>query len=179
MFCCRSFRRRVHRLNPEEHVMKPATRVVLSAWFLVCASAVCAQDYPSRLVTIIVPYPAGGPTDQIARELAAQFSAKLGQNFVVENVSGGGTTIATGRVARATPDGYTLLLHNLQISANVALYPRLPYDTEKQLTPVAFINRNPLVLIGRKSLAPNTLGELLAYMKSTSASMAHPGSGST
>jgi len=146
--------------------------------FLACCAAL-AQDYPTRTVTIIVPYPAGGPTDQLARQIAPKFSEKLGQSFIVENVSGGGTTIGTGRVARAAPDGYTLLLHNLQISANVALYPKLPYDTEKQLTPVAFINRNPLVLIGRKSLAPNTLGELIAYLKGTSASMAHPGSGST
>ena len=87
------------------------------------ASPASAQDYPSRTVTIIVPYPAGGPTDQLARVLAPKFSEKLGQNFIVENVSGGATTIATGRVARAAPDGYTVLLHNLQISANVALQP--------------------------------------------------------
>ena len=111
--------------------------------------------------------------------LAPKFSEKLGQNFIVENVSGGGTTIATGRVARAAPDGHTLLLHNLQISANVALYPRLNFDTEKDLAPVAFINQNPLVLVGRKSLAPNTLGELLALMKTTQVKMAHPGTGST
>jgi tripartite-type tricarboxylate transporter receptor subunit TctC len=138
-----------------------------------------AQDYPSRVVTIIVPYPAGGPTDQLARQLAPKFSEKLGQSFIVENVSGGATTIATGRVARATPDGHTLLLHNLQISANVALHPSLPFDTEKDLTPIAFINHNPLVLVGRKSLAPNTLGELIAWMKTTPAKMAHPGTGST
>src|SRR5271165_5360151 len=140
-------------------------RVTLAVLFVVGVSNVCAQDYPSRLVTIIVPYPAGGPTDQIARELAARFSEKLNQNFVVENVSGGGTTIATGRVARATPDGYTLLLHNLQISANVALYPNPGFDTERDLAPVGFINQNPLVLTGRKSLAPNTLDELIALMK--------------
>ena len=77
------------------------------------------------------------------------------------------------------PDGHTLLLHNLQISANVALHPSLPFDTEKDLTPVAFINHNPLVLAGRKSLAANTLGELIAWMRTTPAKMAHPGTGST
>jgi tripartite-type tricarboxylate transporter receptor subunit TctC len=159
--------------------MKHATRLLLAAFLAAAGSAAGAQDYPNRLVTIIVPYPAGGPTDQIARELAAQFSAKLGQNFVVENVSGGDTTIATGRVARATPDGYTLLLHNLQISANVALYPKLGFDTEKDLAPVGFINQNPLVLVGRKSLAPNTLSELIALMKREPLKMAHPGTGST
>src|SRR5439155_15635071 len=79
-----------------------------------------AQNYPARPVTLIVPYPAGGPTDQLARQIAPRFSAKFGQNFIVENVSGGGTNIAGQRVARAAPDGHTLLLHNLQISANVA-----------------------------------------------------------
>ncbi len=138
-----------------------------------------AQQYPSRVVTLIVPYPAGGPIDQLARVLAPALSDKLGQNFIVENVSGGGTTIATARVARATPDGHTLLLHNLQISANVALYNDLTFDTDKDLAPVTFINNNPLVLVGRKTLAPDTLAELIAYMKTTPMKMAHPGTGST
>jgi tripartite-type tricarboxylate transporter receptor subunit TctC len=143
------------------------------------ATAAQAQDYPTKLITLIVPYPAGGPTDQLARVLAPKLSEKFGQNVIIENVSGGGTTIATGRVARGNPDGYTLLLHNLQISANVSLFPKLNFDTEKDLTPVIFINNNPLVLIGRKSLEPNTLPELVAWMKSTPAKMAHPGTGST
>jgi tripartite-type tricarboxylate transporter receptor subunit TctC len=160
--------------------MSCLTRLLLAGFAVLgLAFAASAQDYPGRTVTIIVPYPAGGPTDQLARVLAPKFSEKLGQNFIVENVSGGGTTIATGRVARASPDGHTLLLHNLQISANVALYPRLPFDTEKDLAAVAFINRNPLVLVGRKTLAPSTLGELVAHMKTTPVKMAHPGTGST
>ena len=150
-------------------------RLLLALWCVVAF----AQDYPAKNVTIIVPYPAGGPTDQLARLLAPRFAEKLGKNFIVENVSGGGTTIGTGRVARAAPDGHTLLLHNLQISANVALYPKLQYDTERDLAAIAFINRNPLVLVGRKSLAPVTLGELIAYMRANSFSMAHPGSGSS
>jgi len=138
-----------------------------------------AQPFPSRPINLIVPYPAGGPTDQLARQIGPKLGEKLGQSFIIENVSGGGTNIAGQRVARATPDGYTLLLHNLQISANVALYPSLPFDTEKDLTPIAFINRNPLVLTGRKSLAAISLPELAAWMKTTPAKMAHPGTGST
>ena len=138
-----------------------------------------AQEYPTKNVTIIVPYPAGGPTDQLARLLAPRFAEKLGHSFIVENVSGGGTTIGTGRVARAAPDGHTLLLHNLQIAANVALYPQLPYDTERDLAAVAYVNRNPLVLVGRKALGPATLAELIAHMKRTTVTMAHPGSGSS
>lgn len=138
-----------------------------------------AQDYPNRNVTIIVPYPAGGPTDQVARVLAQALSDKLKQNFIVEDLSGGGTTIATNRVAKAPPDGYTLLIHNLQISANVGLYKNLPFDTEKDLVPVIFINNNPLVLVGRKTLEANTLTELLELMKQATLKVATPGVGAT
>jgi tripartite-type tricarboxylate transporter receptor subunit TctC len=145
----------------------------------VVAAPVPAQQNPSRNVTIIVPYPAGGPTDQVARQLAQALSDRLKQNFIVEDISGGGTTIATGRVAHAAPDGYTLLVHNLQISANVALYKNLTFDTEKDLTPVMFINNNPLVLVGRKTLEPNSFTELLALMKKQTLKAATPGVGAT
>jgi len=148
---------------------------------LLAISTVCAaQDYPAKAVTVIVPFPAGGPTDQVARVLAAKFSEQLGEPFVVENVSGGNTIIATSRLARAAPDGYTLLVHNLQITANPGLYgAKLPYDTEREIVPVGFINHNPLVLVGRKALAPNTLSELVAYMGKNSLNFAHPGAGTT
>lgn len=160
--------------------MKRAAAIVLAivALFILAAPG-WAQTYPSRNVTIIVPYPAGGPTDQVARVLAQALSDKLKQNFIVENVSGGSTTIATGRVAHAVPDGYTLLLHNLQISANVALYKNVNYDTEKDLVPIIFINNNPLVLVGRKTLEPNTLTELLDLMKKRTLKAATPGVGAT
>jgi tripartite-type tricarboxylate transporter receptor subunit TctC len=155
-------------------------RAVLILLLATVAAAASAQEYPAKAVTVIVPFPAGGPTDQVARVLAAKFTEKLGQPFVVENVSGGNTIIATGRLARATPDGHTLLVHNLQISANVGLYAgKLPYDTERDIVPVGFINHNPLVLVGRKALAPNTLPELIAYMRKSSLNFAHPGVGTT
>ena len=141
-----------------------------------------AQDnpsYPSRVVTLVVPYPAGGPTDQLARQLAPRFAEKLGHSVIVENVSGGATTIATGKVARAAPDGHTLLVHNLQIAANVSLHASLPFDTEKDLAAIAFINHNPLVLVGRRSLPADTLADLIAWMRTTRPRMSHPGTGST
>jgi putative tricarboxylic transport membrane protein len=138
-----------------------------------------AQSYPSRPVTIVVPYPAGGPTDLVARQLAPKFSAKFGQNFVIENVSGGGTNIAGQRVARAAPDGHTLYIANLQFSANVSLYKTLPFDTEKDFAPIGMINNNPLVLTARKSLSATTQAEFAAWMKANKARMAHPGTGST
>ena len=155
--------------------------LVILALTIIAASPAQAQSYPTRPVTIIVPYPPGGPTDQVARQIAPKLSAKFGQNFLVENVSGGGTNIAGQRVANAAPDGHTLMIHNLQVSANVSLYKTLPFDTEKDFAPIAMINSNPLVLVGRKTLEANTLPELVAWMKSASppAKMAHPGTGST
>src|SRR6266852_7848725 len=113
------------------------TRHVLAISLAAGLAALCsvatahAQSYPTRPVTVIVPYPAGGPTDQVTRQIAPKMGNKLGQNFVVENVSGGGTNIAGQRVARAAPDGYTLFVHNLQISANVAFFLTFPSTTEK------------------------------------------------
>lgn len=158
--------------------MRSAAAAVFLA-LLATPLPVAAQQYPDHTITIIVPYPAGGPTDQLARTLAPALSDKLGQNVIVENISGGGTTIATARVVRAAPDGYTLLLHNLQISANVSLYANLPFDTEKDLAPIIFINHNPLVLIGRSTLEAGSLTELLALMKTRRLTAATPGIGAT
>ena len=138
-----------------------------------------AQPYPGRTVTIVCPYPAGGPTDQTARVIADFLSRKFNQSFIVENITGGGTTVATNRVTKASPDGYTLLLHNLQISANATLYKNVPFDTEKDLTGIMLINNDPLVLAGRKDLPPNTLSELLAFMKKERLKAALPGYGAT
>ena len=138
-----------------------------------------AQEYPSRSVTIIVPYPAGGPTDETARMVAQSLSIQLKQSFIVEDIGGGGAIIGSEKVARAAPDGYTLLVHNLQIAANVSLYENLPFDTVKTFTPVMLINRNPLVLVGRESLEPSTLRDLVALMKQQTLKAAIPGYGTT
>lgn len=143
------------------------------------AAQAAAQQYPARTITIVVPYPAGGPTDTTAREIARGLSDRLKQNVIVENVTGGGTIIATNKVARADPDGYTLLLHNLQISANATLYKNLPFDTEKDLTTVMLVNKNPLVLLGRNTLKANDFKGLLALMKKQTLKAAIPGYGAT
>ena len=142
-------------------------------------STAAAQQYPSRNVTIIVPYPAGGPTDETARMVAQSLSTQLKQSFVVEDIGGGGAIIGSEKVARAAPNGYTLLVHNLQIAANVSLYENLPFDTVKAFAPVMLINRNPLVLVGRKTLEPSTLGDLVALMKRQTLKAAIAGYGTT
>jgi tripartite-type tricarboxylate transporter receptor subunit TctC len=154
-------------------------RALLAALLAALSVPAAAQTYPTRPVTIIVPYPAGGPTDLTARQIAPKLAAKFGQNFIIENVSGGGTNIAGQRVARATPDGHTLYIPNLQFSANVSLYKTLPFNTEKDFVPIGMINNNPLVLTARKSLPANNQAEWAAWMKTTKARMAHPGTGST
>lgn len=138
-----------------------------------------AETYPSRTVTIIVPYPAGGPADESARALAQLLSDKLKQSFIVENVAGGNTIVGMEKVARSAADGTTLLFANLQISANVTLYNNLPFDTVKDFVPVMLVNRNPLILAGRTTLAPKTLSDLVALMKQQRLKAAIPGYGAT
>jgi tripartite-type tricarboxylate transporter receptor subunit TctC len=158
-------------------------RVITAAAAALCLSALsvtaAAQNYPSRNVTIVVPYPAGGPTDETARMVAQSLSTELKQSFIVEDVSGGGAIIGSEKVARATPDGYTLLVHNLQIAANVSLYKNLPFDTVKAFAPIMLINRNPLVLVGRNTLEPTTLRDLVALMEQQRLKAAIPGYGTT
>jgi tripartite-type tricarboxylate transporter receptor subunit TctC len=159
-------------------MMKRALAAVAILAFA-AVTPVAAETYPDRTVTIVVPFPAGGPTDELARLAAHGLETRLKGNFIVQNISGGGANIGSNHVAHAAGDGYTLLLHNLAISANVTLYKDLPFDTEKDLRPVMFINRNPLVLVGRESLPPSNLTELVAWMKANHAKFAIPGYGTT
>jgi len=160
-------------------IKRVVTIALAAVGLLAVAAPVLAQKYPDHTVTIIVPYPAGGPTDETARVIANFLSKKLGQNFIVENVTGGSTIIATNKLAKATPDGYTLLVRNLQITANVTLFKSLPFDTWKEIVPVGLINRNPLVLVGRPGLAPKNLKELIALMQQERLKEALPGFGTT
>jgi len=112
-----------------------------------------------------VPYVAGGPTDAAARIVGEHMAATLGQHVLIENVSGGSGNIATARVARASPDGHTLLLHQLAIAANVSLFPKAPFDVEKDLTAIGLVNTSPMMIVGRNTLAANRAGELAAWMK--------------
>jgi tripartite-type tricarboxylate transporter receptor subunit TctC len=153
------------------------------ALLLMCAAAAktaaFAQDYPRKPVTIIVPFAPGGGTDVVARAMAPAFGAKLGQTIVIENVSGAAGNIAAARVARATPDGYTLIMHNLAFALNPGLYARLPYDPEKDFSPIAMINHTANVYVARKTLPVNTVAELATWMKANTARLGHPGVGST
>jgi tripartite-type tricarboxylate transporter receptor subunit TctC len=126
---------------------------------------VSAQDFPTRPITIIVPAAAGGPTDTISRVTAQGMSKILGQQITIENAGGAGGTIGTGRVVRAEPDGYTLLIYHVGLSTAATLYRRLPYDTKSAFAAIGLVTDAPMTIIGRSDLEPNSLKELIAYLK--------------
>ena len=143
------------------------------------ASAASAQTYPNRPVTLVVPFAAGGATDAIARILVDPLSHDLGQQIVVETVGGAGGMIGSARVARAAPDGYTILLHQVGLAAGMTLYPNPSFDAEKDLTGIGIVNTSASTITGRKTLSPNTMSELVRWMKEPgrNAKVAHAGVG--
>jgi tripartite-type tricarboxylate transporter receptor subunit TctC len=128
-------------------------------------SAVAQTDYPSQPITMIVPFAAGGPTDTVARLIAEPMTRTLGQQVVVENVAGAGGTLAAGREAKADPDGYTLLVHHIGLASSPGLYRKLPYDPATAFEPVGLITDVPMTIVGKADLPPNSIGELLDYIR--------------
>jgi tripartite-type tricarboxylate transporter receptor subunit TctC len=125
-----------------------------------------AQDYPSRNITLIVPYPPGGGVDAMARIVAEKLTAALGQNVTVDNRGGGGGNIGTRAVAKAAPDGYTLLLgHSGTISINPSLYANPGYDPRKDFAPIGMLATMPVVLMAHPSFPAKTVADLIALAK--------------
>src|SRR5581483_7416452 len=123
-----------------------------------------ADDYPSRPITLIVPFGAGGPTDALARILTNRMSQTLGQPIVIENITGGAGTIAIGRGARAPADGYTVVIGNWASHVvNSAIY-KTPFDYVNDFEPVARLSGNPYIIVGKNALPP-TLPELIKWLK--------------
>jgi tripartite-type tricarboxylate transporter receptor subunit TctC len=136
-----------------------------------------AQDYPTRFVTIVAPFQAGGPSDTVARLIAGPMSKALGQQVVVENVTGAGGTIGSGRVAKAAPDGYMLVISGSGTHAAVEqLYPNPPYRA-LDFESVGLINTTPVVIVGKRDLPPNTLQELIAYLRANEKSVTEADAG--
>jgi len=133
---------------------------------LLAATAALAQPYPAKPVTFIVPFSPGGGTDISARTVAAKLTAKWGHAVVVENRAGAAGILGADAVARARPDGYTLLVANVgMVSINPALYPKLPYNPDTAFAPISLICELPFVLMASPSFAPNTVKELVAYAR--------------
>lgn len=128
-------------------------------------AAVMAQEYPVKPVSVVVPFAAGGPTDTMARLLAQQFQSFFKQTVVVENAPGAGGTIGGNKVARATPDGYTVLLMHIGMSTAPALYKRLPFDPLKDLEPIGQVADVPMTLLVRNTLPVASVKELIPYLK--------------
>jgi len=137
----------------------------LATFRLISAVESNAQNYPTKVITIVVPFAAGGPTDTLARLIAVPMSKTLKQQVIVENVVGAGGTIAANRVAKASPDGYTLLLHHIGHSTAPALYRKLPYDAIKDFEPIGLVNEVPMTLVAKKDFPPKDLKELISYVK--------------
>src|SRR5438105_1976905 len=142
-------------------------RALAAALLIACISPTglaSAQPYPSRPITLVVPFPPGGVTDAIARIIQDSMSQSLGQQVIIENIGGAGGMIAAGRAARAAPDGYTVLLHQVALAAGMTLYPNLGFDAGKDFVTVGLINTAASTLAARATLPPNNIGELVRWM---------------
>jgi tripartite-type tricarboxylate transporter receptor subunit TctC len=140
-----------------------------------------AQTYPTRNITMIVPFAAGGPTDVISRIVTGHMAQTLGQTIIIENVVGAGGTTATTRASRAANDGYTLITGHMGThAASVPLYPNLAYHPEKNFEPVALLAGTPILILARKDFPPKDLKEFVTYVKANEAKVnaAHAGVGS-
>jgi tripartite-type tricarboxylate transporter receptor subunit TctC len=151
----------------------------LAAAFLIASiAAASAQTYPSRPISMVVPFAAGGAFDILGRTIAIRMSELLGQQVVVENTSGGGGTTGTLRVVNAAPDGYTILLGSIGTHAyNPAIYKNLRYDPAGDFAPIILFADQPMVLVVRKDLPVNDLKEFMAYAKANSAKMQYGSAG--
>jgi len=158
-------------------------RALAAPFLAVCmfaTGAASAQTYPSRPSALVVPYPPGGATDAIARIIQDSMSQSLGQQIVIENIGGAGGMIAAARAARATPDGYTVLLHQVAMAAGMTLYPNLAFDPEKDFVAIGLVNTAASTVAARPTLPPSNIGELVRWMKEPgqNTKIPHPGVGS-
>ena len=141
-------------------------RTLLLASVLLAGTAAVAQaEYPERSITMVVPFAAGGPTDTVGRLVAEAMSQGLGQQVIVENVGGAGGTLGAARVAKADPDGYTVLMYHIGQATSGSLYRKLPYDPATAFESIGRVTDVPMSVIGRSDLEPSTAKELIAYVR--------------
>jgi tripartite-type tricarboxylate transporter receptor subunit TctC len=139
---------------------------VAAAGLTFSAQSVVAQaNYPDKPITVIVPFAAGGPTDTVARLVAQSMQNTLKQTVLIENVGGAGGTVGAGRMARATPDGYTLLLHHIGQATSATLYRKLPYDSIGDFMGIGLITDVPMTIVASTKFPANNLKDAIAYIK--------------
>ena len=150
--------------------MKKMPKLALIAIAAAASLGAHAQDYPAKdkTVTLVVPFTAGGPTDRVARDLAEALRKPLGVTVVVDNTAGAGSSIGAARVARATPDGYTLLLNHIGMSTMPALYRKLSFSVPNDFEYLGLVNDVPMTLIARPNLPANNMKELTAWINQNS-----------
>ena len=155
-----------------------AAALLLAAMYLPAFPQAGAQEYPSRPIRMIVPWPPGGITDVISRGLAAAVSDSLGQHVVIDNRPGAAGTLGVGMVAKALPDGYTLMMSDVPSHAiSASLYTKLPYDPLKDIEPIALPSQSPLVLVVTPKLGVKTIPQLIEYAKRHSGELSFASSG--
>lgn len=152
-------------------------RVAISVAALLFTSAALAQNYPTKPITMIVPFAAGGPTDTVARTVAGVMSKSLGQTVLVENAGGAGGNIGNEKVAKAAPDGYTILLMHIGISTSATLYRNLRYNAVNDLDPVGLVTTVPMTVIAKKDFPPNNMKELITYVKTNKDKVSYANAG--
>jgi tripartite-type tricarboxylate transporter receptor subunit TctC len=153
---------------------------LLAIVVLLLAAPAQADEFPSKPITVIVPFPAGGPTDTVARLVAQAMGITLKQQLIIENVGGAGGTLGAGRAARGAGGGYTLLLHHIGHATAPALYKKLPYDPIADFEPIGLVTDVPMSIIARRDFPAQNLGELLAFARTNKdkVTMANGGIGS-
>ncbi|HET7864272.1 MAG TPA: tripartite tricarboxylate transporter substrate-binding protein [Burkholderiaceae bacterium] len=156
----------------------PLVLAALGCWL--AATAACAQGYPSRSITLIVPFAPGGPTDTVARTVATSMQKRLRQTVIIENVGGAGGTIGAARVASAAPDGYTILLHHVGMATAPALYPNLSFDPQQSFEIIGEVTDVPMTVIARHDFPATNLKAFLQHLKNRKqpVTYAHAGQGS-
>ncbi|HWL67645.1 MAG TPA: tripartite tricarboxylate transporter substrate-binding protein [Geminicoccus sp.] len=138
---------------------------VIATALLGAGSAASAQEFPTKPVTIVVPFAAGGPTDTVTRLVAQSMTGTLGQQVIVENVGGAGGTLGAARVAKADPDGYTLLLHHIGQATSATLYRKLSYDPAKDFAPIGIVADVPMTVVARKDFPAADMKALIEQAK--------------
>jgi tripartite-type tricarboxylate transporter receptor subunit TctC len=145
--------------------MKKTIKAAIAALTAFSCAVAGAQDFPSKTVTMLIPFAAGGPTDVIGRVLAQSMAKTLGQTVIVENATGAGGTIATGRLARSQPDGYTFLVHHLGYTTAPSLYRPAPYDAVNGFEMLGLITDVPMTLVSSPKFPAKDFKELVTYVK--------------
>jgi len=151
--------------------------IALAAPGFLCAPAAQAQPWPVRPVRMIVPFAPGGATDIIARSVAQQLAGRLGQSVVIENKPGAGTIVGNAEVAKSRPDGYTLLFAPTPFVISQVVYPSLPYDPQRDFTPVSLLATSPFILVVNAGLAPRSIADLVARAKAKPGSLTFASAG--